>query len=259
MLFLVLIGLFLLGSCGSTSEESSETEKGIEKKSGMKDEEKFESRMAEVDNNKDLAVANSLSYSNNEGSTAEVAAFLDKSDNILKLEESFTDAKTQSYGKRYFYIENGKKYATREVFYDTGRKKAVFVERITYYNQGEKPIYTKQREAEYEIDMESLPFQMTSPKDCSIDRAMRILNQEGEFETTFQGFASDGSMNFLLVGENSENGYASSLAVQHTEGDIRKLMNNEKAMVGTPLEVQYERMIDERDFQFQVLVGVKIK
>jgi hypothetical protein len=87
---------------------------------------------------------------------------------------------------------------------------------------------------------------------------MRVLNKEKEFETTFQGFVSDGTLNYVLVGENTENGFASSLAVQYSEGDVRKLLKNEKAMIGKLLTVTHEVMEDERGLKFQLLLSLEI-
>jgi hypothetical protein len=92
-----------------------------------------------------------------------------------------------------------------------------------------------------------------------VDNVMQIINQVGPYELTFQGFTSNGEMDFVILGENVQEGFTTSLAVQHKEGDIQKLYMNEKAYIGDPLEVEFERMIDSRDFEFQVLLSLKIK
>lgn len=251
------ISLFFI-ACESDSK-NSEVDNKIEKVKTLENEAEFESKISEIENNTELSVINSLSYNNNEGSRVEAVAFLDKNDKEVKIEETFSDVKTGDYGKKTFYIENGKKFASKEIYFDNQLKTPSFVERITFYNTKEKAIFTKERFAEIEDELESASFQIRSPKDCSIDRTMRVLNQEGEFTTTFQGFASDGNLSYLLVGENTPDGYASSLAVQYKEGDIQKLMNNEKSMIGQPLEVVHQVMVDERGLKFQILLSVKIK
>lgn len=256
-LIAAIISVFIV-SCESDSKEK-EVENKIEKVKSFENEDEFEDQIADIDNNTELSVINSLAYNNNEGSRVEAVAYLDKKDKEVKIEETFSDVKSGNYGKKTFYIQNGKKFATREVYFDNQLKTPSFVERLSFYDSKEKVIFTKERFSELEEELPELAYQIGTLKECSIDRTMRVLNQEGEFSTTFQGFASDGNLSYLLVGENTSDGYASSLAVQYKEGDVQKLMNNEKAMIGKPLEVVHQVMIDERGLKFQVLLSVKIK
>jgi hypothetical protein len=258
MIFFLSAMVFFLAACGSG--EPKETKEEDKKEQGAyKEESDFESRMAAIDQNDKLIVANSLQYRDNAGSTEEVSAYLDADQNILKLEEEFSDAKTQNFGTLTFYLENGKKFASREVYQENRLDIPMFIERITYFDESEKPLYSKMRKATYEIDLETLPFETTKAQNVSASRAMRVLNQEDEFETTFQGLATDGTLQFIIVGENTADGFAASLAVQHTEGDIKKLFKDEAGMIGTPLEIQYERMVDQTGLEFQVLLSAKIK
>jgi len=60
----------------------------------------------------------------------------------------------------------------------------------------------------------------------------------------------------LIVGENKENGYRSSLVVQQKGPTIQKLLQNEKGMVGTPLKVEFEKLTGDMGFEFQALLNV---
>ena len=252
-----LLTLLIMG-CNPDSKVKDSTTKKVNGNE-LKNEEEFEQRMAAIDNNANLKLMNSLAYNNNEGSTIEAIASFNSSDQEVKIEESYSDVKSGNYGKHSFYIENGRKFATKEVYFDNGVKKPSFVERLSFYDQKGKVIFTKERFSDFEEGLEKEAFQISVPKDCPIDRAMRLLNQEGEFKTTFQGFVTDGNLKYLLVGENTKEGYASSLAVQYEEGDINILIKNERAYIGTPLEVEYETMVDERSLKFQILLSVRIK
>lgn len=257
-----LICLALLFASTMTACQSDTTKTEDPNKSevpALENEGEYEDRIGAIENNTELQVMNSLAYNDNAGSREDAVAFLDAEGNAVKIEELFSDVKTGNYGTYTFYVEKGKKFASKEVFYDNELKEPSFVERITYYDEKEKPVFTRERIAPYEDNLDEAAYQIVTPKDLSIDRTMRILNQEGEFETTFQGFAEGGNLKYLLVGENTPDGFASSLAIQYQEGDIRKLLANEKAMIGTPLEVQHEVMVDERGLKFQVLLSVKIK
>jgi hypothetical protein len=249
------ISIISCQSDNKTDENSTQTENAAK----IENEDQFEQKMADIDNATDLKLINSLAYNNNEGSRIDAIAYLDKNDQEVKIEENFADVKTGNYGKYAYYVENGKKFATKEVYYDNQLSTPSFVERVSFYDEKGKVMFTKERLASFEDELEKAAFQIRTPKDCSIDRAMRVLNQEGEFTTTFQGFASAGNLTYLLVGEDTKDGYASSLAVQYEEGDIKTLLKSERAYIGTPLEVQHEVMVDERGLKFQVLLAVEIK
>ncbi|MFN6014194.1 MAG: hypothetical protein ACK47F_05845 [Flavobacteriales bacterium] len=254
---LALLFVVTMTACQSDSTNTKDPAK--DEIAGLENEGEYEDRIGAVENNTDLKVMNSLDYNDNAGSREEAVAYLDAADNVVKIEEVFSDVKTGNYGVYTFYVDKGKKFATKEVYFDNQLKVPSFVERLTFYDEKEKPVFTRERLAPFEDELSKEAFQTRSPRDLSIDRAMRIINQEAEFETTFQGFAEGGNLKYLLVGENTPDGFASSLAVQYQEGDIKKLLANERAMVGTPLEVEHEIMVDERGLKFQVLLSVKIK
>lgn len=256
--FLPAAMIVALASCG-TGGLKGNTEKETKTKSEFKDASNFESRMLALDQNESLLIANSLKYHNNAGSSEEVTAFLDQKQNIVKLEESYLEAETQNFGNVTFYLENGKKFATRQVIRETTLNVPMYKEIITYYDKSEKPLYAKLRQSQYEIELENLAFESTKATNVSASRAIRALNQEKEFQTTFQGLAYDGTLKYIIVGDTEEEGFASTLSVQHQEGDIKKLFQDEEGMLGVPIEIQYERMIDQSGMEFQVLISAKIK
>ncbi len=247
-----------LVSCG-TGGLKGNTKEGAKTESAFKDEAKYESRMLALDQNESLLIANSLQYHNNAGSTEEVTAFLDAQENIVKLEETYLDAATQNYGKVTFYLENGKKFATKAIIQELALNVPIYKEVITYYDKSEKPIYAKMRQSQYEIELENLQFKSTKAVNTSASRAIRALNQEEEFKTTFQGLAYDGTLKYVMVGDPDPEGFASTLSVQHQEGDIKKLFQDEEGLLNVPLEIQYERMMDQSGMEFQILISAKIK
>lgn len=257
--FSVLITLvFLVASCGSSDAPMDTEIESVSEDPVYEGQAEIDAKIAERDDFTKWNPMNSLIYTHTDGSTRDASAFLNKQEEVVKLIVRYSDAKSGMYGERVFYVENEKKFATREIYYDNTLKTPVFVERFTVYDQKEKPIFSKERTAEYEIDLETAVYKMTKAKDCPIAEALQVLREEGPFETTFQGFASNGEMEFVIVGENQEIGYTSSIAVQHREGDIAKLMQNERKFVGVPLKVLFERIIDERGFEFQALLGLSI-
>lgn len=255
----VLSLLTLFNACKGKSENTDDAiTTGEEQELSFKGKEDIEAKIAAIDNDQNLLIVNSLMYAHSNGSTAEAIAYLNEKQEILKIEEKYNDTKSGNFGRRIFYFENGKRLATKEIYQDNQLKKPMFIERVSFYDKNDKVKFSQQREADFEENLEMANFQLAKTSDCSKDRAMQILNQEGPFETTFQGLASNGDMDFIIVGENVKDGFTSSLAIQHNGGDIPKLLANEAAYIGRSLTVQFERVVDHRDFEFQALMALRI-
>jgi uncharacterized protein YfaP (DUF2135 family) len=248
--------LILIASCQNTNKNSEESQ--VKSSTNPKVEKimaSIEQINAQAEN---YTVANSLFYQHNDGSTEEVFAYLNKDQQIVKIEEKFKNGKNSNSGVRYFFFENGKRIASKERFIDVVNAKGQFRERLSFYNENGKAIHTNERLALYEEDLEKIDFQSVEPYNCSMETAENVLNQKGVFSTTFQGFATDGPVDYLIVGGPGETGYASALAIQYTDGEVNRLKANEKTMINTPLIVEFEKMMDERKLEFQVLTRVQI-
>jgi hypothetical protein len=206
----------------------------------------------------ELTVANSLFYQHNDKSTEEVFAYLNNKQQIVKIEEKYKNGKTGNSGVRFFYFDAGKKILSEERFIDALKSKGKFRERISFYDENGKPFYTKQRVTQFEEGLEKIEFNSVKLYDCSTETAQNVLNQKGIFSTTFQGFATDGPIDYLIVGGPGESGYASALAVQFSDGQINYLKANQERMIDSPLTVEFEKMMDQHKLEFQVLKSVQI-
>ncbi len=256
----------ILSACSSSEEKSEEKQPDLvlEEQGNYGDidsqrEGLIEQWISETDLNLDkLNIANSLYYTKDDGSSIEANAYLNDAGQILKIEEIYLDSKSGNHGKNLFYLKEGKKYASKELFEDHGSPDIMYVERVSYYDENEKPIKTKKRKTKYEEDLHAVAFEKAPIRDCSMKRVKDVLNQTGQFQTTFQGFVNSGPMSFLIVGENAKNGYVSTLAIQYADYTIKKLNQKEYDMLGKPLRVEFEKMVDESGFEFQALITVKI-
>jgi hypothetical protein len=218
----------------------------------------LEAQIASIENTTDLKMVNSLAYNNNAGSTEEVTAYIDAKGETLKLEERFLDVKTGNFGTIFFYVLNQKTIGSREVFFDNTLKNPSFIERITYYDAKQQPIYSKSRCAETEEALIKASFGQIKAQGVSVERALRVINQRGEFSTTFQGFLQSGGLTYILVGENTQDGFVSALVVQYQNADLVKLQSNERGMIGTPLQIKHQTLVDEKGLKFQVLLELVI-
>ena len=209
--------------------------------------------------NKELQVGNSLYYSKEDGSMVEVEIFANDSSQVVKMVEEYTKGSSGSIERNIFYYKDNRKYVTKEYFESKAGESTNFVERVTYYDNKGNAKVSKMRIALYEDLLENESFKVITAKDCSDKRAYKVLNQVDEFETTFQGFVQVEHLTYLIVGENKRDGYSSSLIVQEKTPVIQKLLSNEKAMLGKPLVVEYEKHIGEMGFEFQALLSVDFK
>lgn len=257
MRFILFSVLIFLASCQMDNPKKEVASDAPAKP--LSNEKDFERRILDIDAKTDqFEVGNSLFYTHNDQSTEEVFAYMDKGNKIVKLEEVFYDAPSGNRGTRTFYLFNSKKFASVEKIVDKVNNKGNFIERVSYYNFQEQVLYTKQRESEYESDIDKSTFHPVKSYNCSMDRARQVLNQEGPFRTTFQGFVENGPMEYILVGGEGEKGFASALAIQYKTEQIEFLKKNEKSSVNTPLMVEFEKMMDDRSYQFQVLLNLQI-
>jgi hypothetical protein len=115
------------------------------------------------------------------------------------------------------------------------------------------------RTAYYEDELDYESFKLVEKHDCNIKRATDVINQTGEFVTTFRGFVQEEPYLYLIVGENDKNGYSSSLVVQMMTSTIKKLQTNELAMIGKPLTVDFQTLGDEQGFVYQILISAQIR
>lgn len=258
-LFLIGISTLLITSCGESTQENNDNADKNAEYVPNKDEIAFEEKMRAIDQNETFAKATSLFYSRADGASVDVEMFLDSTNTAVKIVEKYTESATQSICSNTFYLVEGKKFATRELFEYSKGDSSSFSERITYYDKKEKPVATKIRTATYEDGLEFESFQLTEKKNCSMDRAISVLNQTDNYATRFRGFVKEDPYLYIIVGENDKNGYSSSLVVQMMTSTIKQLQENELAMIGKPLKINFETLDDEQGFVYQILMEAEIR
>jgi hypothetical protein len=254
-----LLIVILLNSC--TSDKQASTENNQEQAMNLalfNGQQEYTAKIEAIDANEQLKKLNSLSFTNNAKSTAEAIAFLDEKDTEVKIIEKFSDALTGNYGSKTFYIENGKVFCAKEVYFDAQISTPSFVERITYFKKNSQVKASIERYAAYEEELEEAPFKLTAKKKISIDRALSLLNHTGEFETSFQGFLNHNNMDFILVGKNTPDGFTSALSIQTQDATVHYLQKNERKMIGCMLDVSHNFVIDGSGMTFQVLNEISI-
>ncbi|WP_341900749.1 hypothetical protein [Fluviicola taffensis] len=255
---LLLLGL---ASCGSdnSSENKTEDKKVIVKH--FKNEAEMDAHVLELKKITESAdlLANSLHYEKGEeGIMIEVIGHLDSATVLQILEEQFSDGNGKSNGKRFYYLNNGLPFVTQELIdYVDGANEAVFIDRVSYYDEKGKIIKTKERRASFEDDINNMSYKAAPLQPISMNRAMAALKSEKEFATTFQGFVHQDIFSYLIVGPNDPNGFTSALRLDYKDELINTLSGNEDMYMGSTLQVKFEIHTD-RGFRFQVYAGGKL-
>ena len=253
-IFLTFIGLV---SCGET--EPTAPEDSVAEYTPDKEEVVFDEYIAGIDGNDSLRTGNSLFYSKGEGEFTEVEFFVNEKNEMVKMIEYYTQ-ESMTVAKNIFYFKDGRKFATKELFEDGEGEAMHFVERVSYYGEDEKPIITKRKVATYEQDLDYESYEVAPSHDCDMTRALEILNQEGEFNTTFQGFVKEDVFQYIIVGGSDPDDFSSSLVVQYVDNTIMKLQQNELDMIGTPLTINFETVEDAGEgFEYQILMSATIR
>lgn len=219
----------------------------------------YEAYATKVDADTTLRRGNSLYYSREDGATMEVFIHVNDKNETVKIEEIYSNKGSVSLCSNTFYFKNGKKYISKELFEVGDAASGHFVERISYYNEKEAPIETLERKAEFEDQLEFEEFKTAKKHDCSTERAFMVLNQEGEFATTFQGFISEEPYLYLIVGENEKSGFTSSLVVQYVDQTIQKLQTYEKEMIGKGIQVEFETLSGNQGYEYQILLSTRLR
>jgi len=102
-------------------------------------------------------------------------------------------------------------------------------------------------------------FSMVKKHDCSLKRAIDVINQVDEYSTNFRGFVSEEPYLYIIVGENNMKGYSSSLVVQMMTSTIKKLQLNERKMIGAPLTIDFQTLDDDQGFVYQILISAQTR
>lgn len=258
LLFILLNVLFLVGCKENNSENDASGEESSSNVHQARLEDAYEAYIAQVDLNDSLKVTNSLYFTKEDGSSLSVIAFLNKKEEVVKLIEKYVNGKTNRYQTTTFYVKNGRKYITNEHFEDTlDKSNPHFIERISFYNEKETPINSRIRKAQYEEDLDKSIFEKVENYNCSIERALQVINQQGSYVPKFQGLVFSGRTTYITVGQDDEEGFISALLIQYENETTRKMRKNQNAMLGKPLDLQFQKVVDDNGFEFQLLLGVK--
>lgn len=252
MKFAFFFCLLFLVSCSGSEEPKTD-----EKDSKSVSNESLDSEMLAIDAEIEIKgqMATSMRYTKENGAYVVVNAHLNEAGKIVKIEEDFHDGGDQNYGKKYYYFKDEKMFASKEFFSDMKAKPAKFVDRITYYDKNEKAINSIEKRVDYEEDLEFANYVSCPTQAISFKRAKQVLDQEGEYKTTFQGFVRVQALNYMVLGSSDPNGFTTTVRVDYDDQFITTLLKNQKQFLNQELFINFKNVIDETGFQYQSYIS----
>jgi hypothetical protein len=255
---LVCLLVFSLGSCDQNKTGESNSTTNYPSVPKGKEEISIEEKIELINAIEEVVVVNSLLYTNDDGSSVEAVAFLNKKNEMIRIEEKYVLGKDGKVGNNIFYMDKGKKIASYQRFDDGDAENLKFTEILSYYNNKEEVIVSKIRTASYEELIDQMDYSPYKKTDCSYKRVFEVLNQTEEFETCFKGFVVAPTTNYLMVGGKGDNGYKSALQLQFANPIIEMLYRSQDKYLDQKLNVQFEKVADHNGFQYQVLQNVNL-
>ncbi len=254
--------LFILAAC-SSEETTNKPEKKEDPATVVKkfaNEADMDNRMVEIDAliSTSTQLVSSMKYQKEDGTFIQVLGHMNRDNQILKLEEQFSDGEGKNQGVRYYYLNGGVPFATQEQI-DEAQSDGTFkfVDRISYYNAKGEVLKTKEKSAPYAEDTDNMKHKPVALKGITIDRAMRALNSKKEFACTFQGLVSEGGVTFLIVGENNKKNpmpFTAALRCDYKDPLILQLSSSPESYMGERLKVNFEFKSDQ-NFEYMSYSG----
>ncbi len=252
---LVLSFLFLgFYSCKPSNSKNEDKNKPIKNLivNELKDEKSFDEQAIKIDSFvlRYGKVASSLDYSKTDNSFIHVDAHLDDKENFLLVEEEFNNPVLKQKGIKKYYFQKSKIFKTVEEFVED----QIFKLRVSYYAPNGVCLKTKEKTDADGFKLTNKDFIAVPKYVCSFDRALRALNQEKEFRTTFQGFISAKEGEYLIVGAPGKEEFTSALRVSLQDPFIQEIKKDELSYLNGTIYLTFEKIRETNGFTYQRLI-----
>lgn len=250
--------LFLnLIACANKEEKRSKLNHSLKEiKPLFKDEDAFENEIKSIETNNKLIEVSSLEYLSSEGDSYLVKGLVEVSKNKQNMTlRKLTFRKVSQNGNEticsYFYIGSRKFSSECEQLIQKGVE---FIKVFTksYYDDSSNVFFSKSSSGRAD-SFNKNEFSSCKPTNHDDNLALKIINQEGDFETNFQGFTESMGKNYLILGTES---MSSTVAFLDYNPSLKLLKNNEKKYLGKKLIVSFSVKTEANGFTFQALEDI---
>lgn len=251
---IIMAGSFLLTSChSSTTEEESKQQ--ISSTSSFKEQAELDSLKAEIDSKIGLREVYSLRYLSSEDDVNQVFGLIDEELNISRLEHVLIPKEGVELQTRY-YFQNGTIFLSMQLRKKFENEQFFLREIRTYYDENGVVLFTGERRASDETKLEERPWKKIAGRVMDPQKAMEIINQQGEFATNFLNLSEAMGKKYIVVGTDKQ----SSTVAYHDgiSGDLKLLLARPDKFVNQPLSISFTEITDANDFCFQALKELKI-
>lgn len=258
-IFLYTLILLVVVACGSNSKQEAKND-SVELSGEKIKPSDLDKLMLDIDfQTPNLVRVESLTYLKSDGSMMVVTAFLDQNELITKIVEEYADVSKNIRSRTEFYSNGGVLFATRKQSEKVKDNQAYFSDEVSFYDEEGNVKSSKERIADFEEDIENASYVKINNVAHSNELAMQVLNQKGQFVTTFQGFVEQSGYQFLIVGEDVKgDGFTSSLSIQEDDKTILYLKREGKKVLGKELKVDFEKITDQQGYKIQILKSVAL-
>lgn len=249
----IFILLVLSFGCAEKKDSLEQSNKNSSTKSFFDGETTFEDEISKIDQDTELTEVTSLDYMDAEGKSWIVKAMVDNNMNVRKLMMPQTFSNGDNSYMSFYYIGD-RKFASIEEY--SRVRNDQFSKTITksFYDDSLRVFFSKKAH-QTENEEPGLSYTKCKNEAHSDALALAIINQEGDFETKFQGFIENMGRNYVIVGTQN---YSSTLAFSEYSGLLKQLKANEKKFLGKKLKVQFTTSTEENGFTFQVLTNLTL-
>lgn len=197
----------------------------------------------------------SLDYSKENNERYFATLYCDVKGNVLRMEELIISPE-QLYQKSKFYYDNKRIFATVREYQEKEDTSLVFVEELNFYN-AKGGVEKSFRKVTRDNAKEEANFILSEKnKELSNERIFRAVNNEGEFELTFQGIIKTDNLDYLLIGSSENGGYTTALQIEANTPFIKDIYVNERKYINRKIGVNFERQ-SMSNFSYQVFVAGK--
>jgi hypothetical protein len=215
----------------------------------------FENEITKIEKNPKYIEVTSLDYLSNDGESFVAKGLVEPKNGYQNMTlKKLTFTQISKNGDEticsYYYLGIRKFASTCQQTLLNGMKLSKVITR-SYYDDSGQVFFSKSTSE----NINDKNFIKCKPVNHDDKLALKIINQEGEFETRFQGFTENMGKSYLILGTNS---YTSTVAFPAFNPTLSLLKKNENKYLGKKLIINFSVEKEANGFTFQALKDIQL-